>query len=162
SAAEQMAARAGTCVNAARKLLETSQRVADLPKTEAAVRSGALSTQQGAAGSAAAVIAPGEEDEVLEIAARRPLGELQKGSVRAKASVGVDETHERITRERSLREYTDEEGAWVLHARGPLEAGQAFRAAITPIIDRYFKVRREPEQREPREAYAFDALIELA
>src|SRR5262249_29831222 len=91
-----------------------------------------------------------------------PLTTVQKASLRAKASVGVDETHERITRERSLREYTDEEGAWVLHARGPLEAGQAFRAAITPIIDRYFKVKREPEQREPREAYAFDALIELA
>jgi hypothetical protein len=81
--------------------------------------------------------------------------------LRVKASVGGDETHARIHRERSLREYQDDDGAWVLHARGPLEAGLAFRTAITPIIDQYYKTKREPEDREPREAYAFDALLDL-
>ena len=98
---------------------------------------------------------------MLELAASAPLAKVRKASLQAKASVGRDETHARIHRERSLKEYTDDEGAWVLHARGPLEAGLAFRAAIEPIIDKYFKTKRAPEDREPREAYAFDALIEL-
>jgi hypothetical protein len=36
------------------------------------------------------------------------------------------------------------------HACG---GGLAFRAAIDPIIDQFFKTEREPEEREPREAY---------
>src|SRR5262249_35023222 len=86
SAAGQIAARSGTSVNAARTLLETSQRVADLPKTEAVVRSGALSPEQAAAVSAAAVIAPDQEDGLLELAVAVPLARLQKESLRAKAS----------------------------------------------------------------------------
>jgi hypothetical protein len=160
SAAEQMAAKSGTSVAAAQSLLETSQRVAELPKTEAVLRTGALSPAKARVVSAAAMVAPDREDALLELAEAAPYGKVRKASLEAKASVGIDETHARITRERSLREYTDDEGAWVLHARGPAEAGLAFRAAIDPIIDRYFKIKREPEDREPREAYAFDALIE--
>jgi hypothetical protein len=162
SAAEQMAARSGTSVASARKLLETSVRVADLPKTEAMVRTGALSPAKAGVVSSAAVVAPDCEDALLELAASAPYGVVRKASLRAKTSVGRDESHERIRRERSLQEYVDDEGAWVLHARGPVEAGLAFRAAITPIIDRCFKEKREPDEREPREAYAFDALIGLA
>jgi len=162
SAAEQMAARSGTSVASAQALLETSKRVAKLPKTEAAVRAGKLSPALANVVSSAAIVAPGCEDDLLELAGSAPFATVRKAALRAKAKVGVDETHKRITRERSLREYTDDEGAWVLHARGPVEAGQAFRDAITPIIDRYFKEKRAPEDREPREAYAFDALIELA
>src|SRR5437763_6304794 len=55
SAAEQMAARSGTSVTSARKLLETSMRVADLPKTEAMVRTGALSPAKAGVVSSAAV-----------------------------------------------------------------------------------------------------------
>src|SRR5207302_914125 len=112
--------------------------------------------------SNAAKVAPECEDGLLELAASAPLAKVRKASLQAKASVGIDDTHARIQKERSLREYTDEEGAWVLHARGPLEAGLAFRAAIEPIIEQFFKTKRAPEDREPREAYAFDALIELA
>jgi hypothetical protein len=126
------------------------------------LRAGDLSAAKAEVVSAAVAVAPEAADELLALAAAAPYGKVRKASLEAKASVGVDETHARITRERSLREYTDDEGAWVLHARGPAEAGLAFRAAIDPIIDRYFKEKREPEDRESREAYAFDALIEMA
>src|SRR5258705_554259 len=148
-------------VASAQKLLDTSKRVAALPKTEAAVRTGRLSPAKANLVSSAAAVAPECEDALLELAVSAPLAKVRKASLQAKASVGRDQTHARIQKERSLREYTDDDGAWVLHARGPLEAGQAFRDAITPIIDEYFKTKRVPEEREPREAYAFDALIEL-
>jgi hypothetical protein len=142
-------------------LLDTSKRVAKLPKTEALLRTGVLSTAKARVVSAAAIVAPDHEDPLLELAASASYGKVRKASLEAKASVGIDETHARIKRERSLKEYTDDEGAWVLRARGPAEAGLAFRAAIDPIIDKYFKEKRKPEEREPRDAYAFDALMEL-
>ena len=73
-----------------------------------------------------------------------------------------DAAHERIRRERRLREYTDAEGAWNLSARGTPECGAAFRSALDPIIDEMFEAARQEDRRESREAYAFDALIELA
>src|SRR5258708_8884447 len=161
SAAEQLAAQAGTSVASAQRLLDTSKRVAALPKTEAAVRTGRLSPAKANLVSSAAVVAPECEDALLELAVSAPLAKVRKASLQARASVGRDQTHARIQKERSLREYTDDEGAWVLHARGPLEAGLAFREAIEPIIEQFFKTKRAPEDREPREAYAFDALIEL-
>src|SRR5690242_7257922 len=160
SAAEQLALKAGTSVAAAKSMLETSKNVAKQPKTARAMRRGELSAAKAKLVSKAAKVAPECEDGLLELAKKAPLAKVRKASLQAKASVGIDDTHARIQKERSLREYTDDEGAWVLHARGPLEAGQAFRDAITPIIDRYFKTKRAPEEREPREAYAFYALSE--
>jgi hypothetical protein len=56
----------------------------------------------------------------------------------------------------------DPEGAWNLHARGTVAAGARFEAALEPIIDRLYEEGRVRGRKEPREAYAFDALIELA
>src|SRR5205823_2297133 len=161
SAAEQLAMRAGSSVASAQAMLDTSKQVAAQPKTAQGMRRGELSAAKAKLVAGAAKVAPEAEDGLLALAKTAPLAEVRKASLQAKASVGIDDTHARIHKERSLREYTDDEGAWVLHARGPLEAGQAFRDAITPIIDKYFKTKRAPEDREPREAYAFDALIEL-
>jgi hypothetical protein len=162
SVAEQLAARAGTSVSAARSMLETSQRVAEQPKVEQALRAGELSTAKVGLVAGAVEIVPEAVDDLLELAKTAPVAKVRDASLRAKASVGRDETHARIRRERMLHEYTDAEGAWVLRARGPAEAGAAFRAAITPIIDEYFTRKCPPEDREPREALAFDALVELA
>jgi len=162
SAAEQLAVRAGSSVSSAQAMLDTSKRVEKQPKTARAMRRGELSAAKAKLVAGAAEVDPGCEDALLELARTAPLAKVRKAALGAKAAVGIDDTHARIRKERSLREYTDDEGAWVLHARGPVEAGEAFRDAITPIIDQYFKEKRAPEEREPREAYAFDALIELA
>jgi hypothetical protein len=80
----------------------------------------------------------------------------------ARAGVDRDEAHERIRRERKLREFADREGAWNLHARGPVEAGALVRSVLDPIVDELFKTARSEGRKEAREAYAFDALVELA
>ena len=70
--------------------------------------------------------------------------------------------HARITAERSLRSWVDREGAWNLHARGTVDQGARFEQAIAPILDQIFETNRNAATREPREAYAFDALVEVA
>ena len=72
-----------------------------------------------------------------------------------------DAAHERIRKDRSFKEFTDPEGAWNVIARGPVEAGAAFRAVHGPIVDEMFKQARAEGRHEPYEAYAFDAFMEL-
>src|SRR4051794_22916635 len=101
SAAEQLAADAGTSVSAARSMLDTSKRVAEQPKTARALRAGELSAAKAELVAGAIEVVPDAADQLLELARSSPLGNVRKASLQAKASVGVDEAHARITRERS-------------------------------------------------------------
>ena len=162
SAAEHLAVDAGTSVSSAKSLLDTSKRVAEQPKTQRALRRGELSTAKAEVVSSAAAVAPGEEDRLLALAKTAPLSKLRDEGLRTKAAVDGDGTYARIRKERSAREYTDAEGAWNFHARGTADDGARFRAAWEPIVDERFKQAYKAGEREPREAYAFDAFIELA
>ena len=162
SAADQLACWSGTSVGSARSLIETSQLVADLPATAAALREGTLSGAKVEAIASAATIVPDAEAVLLASAQKMPLGVLRKECLRARAGTDLDTTHARIHADRFLREYTDGEGAWNLVGRGVPDAGAEFRAALDPIVDEFFKAARAEGHRESREAYAFDALIELA
>ena len=92
------------------------------------------------------------------------LVELRERANRARAAADPDPeaTHRRIHRERRLRRFTDSEGAWNLQARGTPDAGAAFNAALDPIIDELFRAARGGGRHQSRDAYAFDALVELA
>jgi len=162
SAAEQLAADAGTSVSAAKSMLETSRRVAEQPKTERALRAGELSMAKAELVAAAVAVAPDTADELLALAASAPVAKVKEATLRAKASTGRDETHDRIRRERFARHYTDAEGAWNFHARGTVDDGMVFEKVFEPIVDEFFKTAHTEGRREPVEAYAFDALIELA
>ena len=161
SAAEQLAAIAGTSVTAARNQLETSKRVRKLPATEKALRSGRLSGAKAEAIAAAAEVAPEAEQALLDGAEDAPLAEIKERCLRARAR-DRDAAQARIRKARSLKEFTDSEGGWNVVVRGPVEAGAAFRAAHRPIVDELFNAARAEGRREPYEAYAFDAFIELA
>jgi hypothetical protein len=164
SAAEYLARRSGTSVGAARGGLETSKKLRALPATESAVRRGELSSAQAEAIAGAAAVNPAAERSLLKIARRSTLTELRQQANRARAAGDPDPeaTHRRIHRQRCLRRFTDGEGAWNLQARGTPDAGGAFNAALDPIIDEIFRSARREGRRESRDAYAFDAVIELA
>ncbi|HEX6237409.1 MAG TPA: hypothetical protein VFZ68_09450, partial [Acidimicrobiales bacterium] len=51
---------------------------------------------------------------------------------------------------------------WNLAACGTPDAGSKINAALDPLIDQYFHTARRQGRREDREAYAFDALLQLA
>jgi len=164
SAAECLARLSGTTSGAAHAELMTSQRLASLPGTGQAVRQGDLSTVQAAAITDAASVDPTAEDRLLRAAARRTVRELRDDCARTKAAAEPDAhaRYERIHRERSLRTFTDHEGAWNLHARGPIDSGGRVMSALQPLIDAVFTSARADGRRESGDAYAFDALVELA
>ena len=160
-AAEQLAAIGGTSVTAARNQLETSKRVRKLPATQDALRAGRLSGAKAEAIAAAAEVAPEAEADLLEGAEDAPLADIKERCLRARAK-DRDAAHARIRKTRSFKELTDAEGGWNVVVRGPVEAGAAFRAAHRPIVEVLFNAARAEGRREPYEAYAFDAFIELA
>jgi hypothetical protein len=92
------------------------------------------------------------------------ISELRDECLRVKAAADPDPdiTHGRIRRQRAVRTYTDGEGAWHLHANGPAESGSRIMRALEPLIDDMFETARKRDEHEPREAYAFDALVALA
>jgi hypothetical protein len=160
-AAEQLAAIGGTSVTAARNQLETSKRVRQLPATRDALRAGRLSGAKAEAIAAAAEVAPEAEADLLEGAEDAPLADIKERCLRARAK-DRDAAHARIRKARALKEFIDAEGGWNVVVRGPVEAGAAFRAAHRPIVEELFNAARAEGRREPYEAYAFDAFIELA
>ena len=161
SAAEQLAGIAGSSVNSAKKELETSKRVKRLPRTAAAMRKGKLGPAKAEAIADAANVDREAEAKLLDGAEKKPLAELRLECLNAKGK-DRDKAHARIHRDRCAREYVDGEGGWNLHARGTIADGARFRAKWQPRIDAQFKLARSEDRHEPHDAYAFDALIELA
>jgi hypothetical protein len=160
STAEQLAGIAGTSVVAARSMLEASKQIDDLPSTAAAVRTGELSMAKAEIIASAATIAPEAEPSLLENAASLPLAEVREKGLRARAT-DRDETYARIKRQRRVHDHVDAEGRWKFYAGGPADDGARVRNALDPIIDEVFKAARAEGRQEPREAYAYDAFMEL-
>jgi hypothetical protein len=160
--ADQLAADAGTSVNAAQRLLDTSKRVAEQPKTERALRAGELSMVKAELVAEAIEVAPDSADELLDLAKTAPVAKVRQHVLRTKAAVNADENYVRIRKERSARHYTDAGNAWHFHATGTVDDGAAFVQVFEPIVDELFKAAYQEGRRESRDAYAFDALMEMA
>ncbi|MCZ7534915.1 MAG: 13E12 repeat family protein [Acidimicrobiia bacterium] len=163
SAAEQLARISGTGIGRARDQLATSKALGRLPVTRAAVRAGNLSGAQASEVTAAAAVNPAAERRLLDVASHNSLAELHNEALRAKAAgdPDPDSTYRRIHTNRQLRTFTDSEGAWNLRARGPAHTGALIERALDELIDGFYRARRTTEH-EPREAYAYDALLGLA
>ncbi|HEV3351603.1 MAG TPA: DUF222 domain-containing protein [Acidimicrobiales bacterium] len=160
--AHMLARRTGQTVSEAAQQLEAAKRLKDHPKTDAAARKGRLSPKQAAAITDAAAADPKAEDDLLDLADRASLGELRDEAARRKAAASdLEERQKKIHAERNVRHWTGPDGAWRLAAYGPPEAGARFMARLQPIIDAIFKKARAEDRREPTEAYAFDALMQL-
>jgi hypothetical protein len=162
SAAEAVAAATGTSVAAARTILETSEHLRDLEVVAGAVRAGALSAPKIEAVVAAAAVAPDQQSALVATAASTSLHETREACSRVRAAAEGDEAYERVRRDRQCREWHDPGGGWNLHARGPLDGGNEIRATLDAIVGEVFANARASGEREPREAYAFDALVLMA
>ncbi|HVF13851.1 MAG TPA: hypothetical protein VM942_04580 [Acidimicrobiales bacterium] len=101
---------------------------------------------------------------MLEAARCVPLAELREQCARAKAasSVDLEVRRARIHQRRSLRSYTDAEGEWHLHCRNNPEVGARIMAALELFREAIFRQARSEDRHEPPEAYAADALTEMA
>ena len=164
SAAHHLARITGTSVGRAGETLDTARRLLGQPAAAAAARCGELSADQAAAIARAASADPGAESRLVELARTCSLGELREecGRVRAGAEPDPEGRRRSIHDGRFLRARTDAEGAWHVHMRDNPEVGAEIMAALEPIRDRLFKTARAEGRHEPVEAYAADALTELA
>jgi 5-methylcytosine-specific restriction endonuclease McrA len=164
SPAHWMAKTTGTSVGQAIGELETAERLSELPATAQAVRAGQLSEPQAREIASAAAADPESEEKLLSAASRHGLRALKEECARVRAAALPDEVerHERIRRGRRLRHWTDPEGAFRMEARLTPQAGATLLAALEPIKDRIFDRARKDGRRESYDAYAADALVEMA
>ena len=163
-AAHWVAEATGETVGAAARTLETARALEELPETDTAFQSGALSETQAAEIASAAGADPGAEGTLLETAAETSVKGLRDRcrQVRAGAEANDRAWARRLHVERKAHEWTDPDGAYCLNARLAPDAGARFSAAWRAHTDRIFRDARNAGRREPRAAYAADALVSLA
>jgi Domain of unknown function (DUF222) len=164
SAAHWVADATGETVGAAARTLETAKALEQLPDTDAAFRSGQLSETQAAEITATAVADPSAETGLLIAAAETGVKGLRDRCRQVRAGAEVDDKAwaRRLHETRRAHEWTDPDGAYRLEARLAPDAGARFSSAWKAHIDRVFCDARRAGRREPRTAYAADALVALA
>ena len=164
SAAHWVAEATGETVGAASRTFETARALDALPETEAAFRAGLLSEVQAAEVAGAAAAEPQAEAELLEAAGSTSVKGLRDRCRQVRAGAEADDQAwaRRLHVERRAHEWTDPDGAYRLEARLAPDAGARFSSAWQAHTDRMFCEARRAGRREPRSAYAADALVALA
>ncbi|MDQ3765940.1 MAG: HNH endonuclease [Actinomycetota bacterium] len=164
SPAHWMARATATSVGGAVGMLETADRMRELPETEAAMRAGRLSENQAKEIASAAAASPSSEGELLRAAEEEGLAGLKQRCARARAAALPDELarYEQVRKRRRLRHWTDAGGAFRLDALLTPDAGAVVLAALQPHQERMATDARRQGRREPFEAYLADALVALA
>ncbi len=125
-------------------------------------RSGELSLQQAAHVTAGAIKDPTSEQRLLRKAKRSGLRELREEKERVIAGVTDEVEARRVARaERHLRTWTS---GYATHGRfsGPTEEVAKLLHALEPLERARFEHARRSGEHEAREAYRFDAMIDLA
>jgi hypothetical protein len=161
---EWLARQTGTSKSQAQAAIRTGSRLERLPEVAGAARAGTLSPGQAAEITEAASADPAAEHRLVQLArSKASVGELRDECRRTRAAADPDPeaTARRIHRSRSLREFTDSEGAWNLHLRNTVEVGATVRAALQPFTDQAVADARRDGRREGHEAYAADAFTAL-
>jgi len=160
---EDLARKTGTGTSRARRRLSTSKRLREQPKTDSAVRKGAVSPEQADEVSEGALAAPEVEDELLDAARRVPLHDLRRrvAEERAKADRDREARAARLHRARQLRRWDDADGMANLLLRLPGDQMASVDARLKPLVDRAFADARDAGRFEPVEAYAADVVRDL-
>src|SRR5205085_11817704 len=161
SPAHHLARITGTTVGQAMGAMKTARKLEKLPETKKAADAGKLSAQQTEAIASAATADPAAEKELVEAAGRLSLKELRDETDRVKAAADHDAEarRKRIHRERSLRSWTDNQGAGNLAWRDNPERVAQLMAVLQTIADKKFDEARKEERHEPPGAYLADAIV---
>jgi hypothetical protein len=162
NANEWMARQTGGSLGEARDAFETSRNLADQPTLGDALRNGEVSAEKAAAVSDAAKKRPEAEQELVDKAKHSPLGKVREECNKAKAR-GEDAAAraKRCHESRTAFVSSERDGMVTLSATGPVGPMAKLRAALEKRTEQIFRLRNKPGEREPRDRYAFDALIDL-
>ena len=163
SAAHWLAGQAGTSVADAVSVLQTAANLKELPATAAAVRDGKLSKAQAHAVADAAALAPEAEEDLIGLAATESVKALRDEAARRKqAHLDEQARYEALRASRHVRFGTDPDGAATMGVRTTPDAMAEIKAAIAHHQTKIFDTARQAGRRDPFEAYAADALVEMA
>lgn len=162
--ADHLAATGGTTPGAARRQLETGEALNKLPVLYDAMVDGSVSADQAALIGDAAAANPSAQDALIDEAKKGSMRSLRHAAGRAKAAADPDPdaTYRRIHAKRCLHTGTDADGTWHLHAQGTVADGARVEQALDRLTREQFTRARRDGRREPRDAYAFDALVAMA
>jgi hypothetical protein len=163
SAAHWLAGQSGSSVAEAVGVLQTAERIKELPAVIEAVVDGKLSRAQAAAVADAATVAPEAELDLLQMAKRDSLKALQDEAARRKvARLDEQARWQRVHDSRHVRFGTESDGAATMSLRTTTDAMAEIKAAIAHHQTKIFEVARKAGRRDAFEAYAADGLLALA
>jgi len=161
-AARSLAQASGTSLTQAWRSIEAAKAMNSQPDLALAAKAGELSRQQTGLMASAAIVNPQAVADLVQAAKTSSLSELAARAERARAAVDdMDARLERVHAQRSARDWTDELGTWHMLVKGRPDVGAQIMAALEPFTDAAFRRARAEGRRERREAYAFDALVDL-
>jgi hypothetical protein len=163
SASDQLAHEAGMSPTKARRTLEMGRRLARQPEVAKAALAGELSPEQAALVAEGADANPARARDLIEQATQVSLSELSDAVARAKAEViDLEDRRRRIHAKRSLRRWTDRDGAFHAHLYGQPEDGVGLWRALDPIRRRLIMLRRDLDERDTLDTLDYDALMTIA
>ena len=162
NSAEWVALHTGTPIYEAQAVVVLADQLRHLPQTVEAMNSGKISTAQAVEVARGATAEPHAEERLLNLAKSSTVRTLRDEASRVIAAATDEvERHKRIHKNRCLKTWTDQDGAFNLKARMTVANGALVMAALTPFQDEIFKVARKSGNHETPEAYAADALMAL-
>ena len=149
SAAHWLARRAGSSVGAAMATLETAARLPELPAVDRAVRAGELSAAQANEIASAAGADPGAQAELVRVARRDGFTGLRDKCRQVRAAAPDEMArHRAIHASRSLRHWSDPDGAGRLEGRFTPEVLAELLVALEPFEAEAFREARAEGRRE--------------
>jgi hypothetical protein len=164
--AEWLAGLTGESVGEAKGVLALGSRLEAQPGTREAFAKGRLSRARATTVAGAVAVNPAAEAEMVRAAeGEETLGQLRHRGLRAKAKARTNQKaqahYDALRRSRSVRTWTDDDGAFRLAARLTPDAGAGLLASLRAEADRVFEAARRAGLYESPEAYAADALVAL-
>ena len=162
TAADWVARQTGCDPERAKDGLEMAGSLPECPFVGVELRAGGLSEAQAHVIAEAAAVRPEAEVRLVEFARTNSLRRLRQECRRVKnADESAAEECKRVHRDRALKTWLGRDGATCGTFRLTSEAGAAFLGAIEERKAKHVKASRREGRREPFEAYAADALVEL-
>ena len=162
NSAEWVALHTGTPIYEAQAVVILADQLRHLPQTVEAMNAGKLSTAQAVEVARGATAGPHAEERLLNLAKSSTVRTLRDEASRVIAAATDEvERHKRIHKNRCLKTWTDQDGAFNLKARMTVANGALVMAALTPFQDEIFKAARKSGEYATPEAYAADALMAL-
>jgi len=162
NSAEWVALHTGTPLYEAQAVVILADQLRHLPQTVEAMSAGKISTLQAVEVARGATAEPHSEERLLNLAKSSTVRTLRDEASRVIAAATDEvERHKRIHKNRYIKTWTDQDGAFNLKACMTVANGALVMAALTPFQDEIFKQARKSGEHATPEAYAADALMAL-